>query len=70
MMTPDSSSALWRTSSYSDANGGHCVEVAAVPGVTAVRDTRNRDLAILAFRSREWRAFIKGVRAGEFDIPN
>ena len=32
----------WRKSSYSDANGGNCVEVARnLPGVVAIRDSRD-----------------------------
>ena len=31
----------WRTSSYSNANGGNCIEVGNVQDVIAVRDTKN-----------------------------
>ncbi|OLT11695.1 hypothetical protein BJF78_26450 [Pseudonocardia sp. CNS-139] len=58
----------WRTSSYSGPTG-NCVEVADLPGGRhAVRDTKDRGRA-LCFRSREWRAFVAGVRSGEFDRP-
>jgi hypothetical protein len=52
----------WRKSSYSGGNGGACVEVADLPGGSAVRDTRHRDLGHLAFTSAEWSAFLTDVR--------
>lgn len=37
----DLSKASWRKSTYSDGNGGECVEVAdGVPGVIPVRDSK------------------------------
>jgi len=39
---PDLSSARWRTSSYSNATGGDCVEVApGHPEVVPVRDSKS-----------------------------
>ncbi len=46
----------WRTSSYSDGNGGQCVEVTADGGVK-VRDTTNRDGGTLAFTPGAWATF-------------
>lgn len=40
----------WRKSSYSDGNGGACVETASGDGVILVRDTTDRDGVTLAFR--------------------
>jgi hypothetical protein len=63
----DLTEAKWHTSSRSGANG-NCVEVAAnLPGVVAVRDTKNRDGGTLIFTDAEWAAFIGGVKDGEFD---
>lgn len=42
----------WRKSSYSDANGGSCVETASGNGVILVRDTTDRDGGTLAFSAR------------------
>ena len=62
--------AIWRKSSFSGGNGGGCVEVARnLPGVVAVRDTKNRDGGMLIFTDAEWAAFIGGVKDGEFDLP-
>jgi predicted secreted Zn-dependent protease len=57
----------WRTSSYS--NNGTCVEVADLPdGGRLVRDTKLGVASpVLRYTAAEWRAFIAGVKAGEFD---
>jgi Domain of unknown function (DUF397) len=47
----------WRKSTYSDGNGGQCVETASGEGVVLVRDTGNRDGGTLAFTADAWRAF-------------
>jgi hypothetical protein len=63
------SSAEWRKSSYSSSTGGQCVEVAlSLPGVVAVRDSKNPAGPALAFTSDEWRAFLAGARDGELDL--
>jgi hypothetical protein len=54
-------------SSYS--NGGGCVEVSQESDVIRVRDSKDRLGAVLSFNRREWDAFLRGVRDGEFDIP-
>jgi Domain of unknown function (DUF397) len=52
----------WRKSTYSDGNGGACIEVASSGGV-AVRDTTDRDGVTLAFSARAWAAFITRLRS-------
>jgi hypothetical protein len=47
----------WRTSSYSGANGGQCVELAGDSGLIMVRDTANRDDGTLAFSAEAWQVF-------------
>jgi hypothetical protein len=57
----------WRKSSASTGNG-ECVELAALDdGRVAVRDSKNPDGAMLIFTRAEMRAWLHGVRAGEFD---
>lgn len=64
----DLSAAAWRKSSLSGSNGGQCVEVAAnLPGAVAVRDSKNPDGAKLLFTSAGWRAFVGGIKVGDFD---
>ncbi|MFJ8437178.1 DUF397 domain-containing protein [Kitasatospora sp. NPDC094019] len=56
----------WRKSSHSD-NGGECVEIALdAPGLVPVRDSKDPSGPNLAFPADAWRAFVAGVRAGDF----
>jgi Domain of unknown function (DUF397) len=65
----DVTRAVWRKSSYSSGNGGACVEVARnLPGVVAVRDSKDSEGPALVFAPQEWRAFLDGVRAEEFGL--
>jgi hypothetical protein len=65
----DLTGAVWHKSTRSGGNGGDCVEVAAnLPGVVAIRDTKDPGGATLVFTNDEWSAFLAGVRAGEFDV--
>lgn len=60
------SSVVWRTSSYSNGTGGACVEVAALRGEVLVRDTKDRTRPAVRYSTDQWRAFVAGVKAGEF----
>ncbi|WP_093168195.1 DUF397 domain-containing protein [Sinosporangium album] len=65
----DLSGAQWQKSSRSGDNGGNCVEVARnISGVVAVRDSKNPGGAVLVFSPDEWKAFVGGVKKGEFDL--
>lgn len=58
----------WRKSSFSSGSGGNCVEVAKLPdGGTAVRHSKDPDGPTIAYSANEWKAFLEGVRAGEFE---
>jgi Domain of unknown function (DUF397) len=60
--------ALWRKSSHSGDNGGDCVEVAGnLPGIVAIRDSKDAGGPILTCSPGEWLAFLTGVKGGEFD---
>ena len=64
MVKPDG--AQWRKSSYSGTNGGACVEVASnLPGIVAVRDSKDRGGPALGFTAEAWAAFVAGVKQGE-----
>jgi hypothetical protein len=68
-MDVDLSRAMsWRKSSFSNG-GGNCVEVARnLPGIVAVRDSKNPEGPALAFEPEQWRAFAAGIRDGHFDL--
>jgi hypothetical protein len=57
----------WKKSKLSGPNG--CVEVAFVEDRVAVRDSKDRHGPVLTFTPTEWKAFIGGVRDGEFELP-
>jgi Domain of unknown function (DUF397) len=65
----DLTRAQWHKSSYSNGNGGQCVEVARdLPGVVAVRDSKDPEGPELIFEAGLWAAFTSGIRAGEFPL--
>ena len=65
---PDLSAAAWKKSSLSGGSGGNCVEVAGnLPGVIAVRDSKNPTGPALVLTSGEWHTFLASVKSGRFD---
>jgi hypothetical protein len=66
MPTLDPARVLWRKSSRSGGQG-NCVEVADTPTVVGVRDSKDESGPVLVFARPEWRAFVAGVKAGDFD---
>ncbi|AZQ74271.1 DUF397 domain-containing protein [Streptomyces luteoverticillatus] len=63
--TPDLTHSIWVKSSYSDANGGTCVEWApahAATDVVPVRDSKNPDGPVLTLPAAAWSAFLTGVK--------
>jgi uncharacterized protein DUF397 len=61
----DLSHAHWRKSTFSSSNGGQCVEVARnLPGLVAVRDSKDPEGPALVFTPAEWRSFAAEVKAG------
>ena len=69
MGAPDLRGAQWRKSTYS-ANGSTCVEVASnLPGIVAVRDSKDPQGPKLVFTPQQWRVFTAGVKTGEMNLP-
>lgn len=62
------SNAEFFKSSLSHRGRKVCVEVAIRPGIIGVRDSKNPKKGTLQFTRAEWKAFIGGVKKGEFDI--
>jgi hypothetical protein len=57
---------VWKKSSRSAQ--GNCVEVATIPGVILVRDSKNPiDGAALHFAEASWMEFIGSVKSGEME---
>ncbi|MFD6260458.1 DUF397 domain-containing protein [Micromonospora chalcea] len=60
----DLSGAVWRKSTRSGGNGGECVEVATnLPGIVAVRDSKDRTGPALSFNWEDWSAFIAAAKS-------
>jgi hypothetical protein len=62
----DLASAIWRKSSRSAE--GNCVEVADnLPGVVAVRDSKDTSGPALTFTPTHWAEFVHAVKAATLD---
>ncbi|MGY1435298.1 DUF397 domain-containing protein [Streptomyces reniochalinae] len=62
-------SATWIRSSYSDGQGGNCVEWApgrvCGGGAVPVRDSKDTTRAALAFSPAAWAAFVEDMKRDE-----
>ncbi|SCL29700.1 protein of unknown function [Micromonospora nigra] len=59
----DLTDARWRKSTRSGGNGGECVEVADnLPGIVAVRDSKDPHGPALAFPASAWATFVGTIR--------
>ncbi|GGK56565.1 DUF397 domain-containing protein [Streptomyces flaveus] len=62
--TPELNSARWRRSSYSNTNGGECVEITDdFPGVVPVRDSKNPHGPVLLVPAAAWDEFVNSLKA-------
>ncbi|MGW7450444.1 DUF397 domain-containing protein [Streptomyces sp. NPDC054787] len=60
----DLSAARWRKSSYSNTDGGVCVEVAdGLPGLVPVRDSKRPDGPVLVLAATAWAPFVATLKA-------
>ncbi|MFG3196236.1 DUF397 domain-containing protein [Streptomyces sp. NPDC048208] len=63
MHQDDLTNACWYKSTYSNGDGGNCVEVAdGVPGLVPVRDSKVTDGPVLLLGATAWANFIGAVR--------
>lgn len=61
--SPELSTARWRSSSYSNTNGGECVEISDdFPGVVPVRDSKNPCGPALVVEAAAWGAFVSSLK--------
>lgn len=66
MNTSNLNAAVWRKSTYSNGDGGECVEVAdGIPGIVPVRDSKDPHGPALLFTHDAWRTFITDLRNGQ-----
>lgn len=65
-MIPDASVLTsWRKSSYSNGEGGECVEVAdGCPGTVPVRDSKNPHGPAVVFPTDAFSTFVSAVQRG------
>lgn len=62
---PELSALAWRKSSYSNSQGGNCLEVAdRVPGVVPVRDSKRPHAPAALFTAPAWTTFVTQVKSG------
>ena len=62
----DLSRAVWRKSSCGGGNGGQYVEVATnLPGLMAVRDSKDPDGPKLVVSREHWKEFIEEPKSGQ-----
>ncbi|MEU8086343.1 DUF397 domain-containing protein [Micromonospora sp. NPDC049101] len=63
----DMTNAQWRKSSRSGTNGGNCVEVADnLPGVVAIRDSKDQQGPALLINPGSFSAFLRGAKGAGF----
>jgi hypothetical protein len=62
----DQVSPNWKKASLSYSTGG-CVEVATVPDLVRVRDSKNPSGTVLGLSSASWTAFMGEIQGGRFD---
>ncbi|MCC5036034.1 DUF397 domain-containing protein [Streptomyces sp. WAC 00631] len=66
MRSLDLTVATWRKSSYSNQDGGECVEVSDdFAAVVPVRDSKHPHGPVVVFPADGWGSFIAAVKRGE-----
>ncbi len=59
----DLSTAVWRKSSYTNGDGGDCVEVVDdLAGVVPVRDSKDPHGPAIIFPATAWSTFVSAVK--------
>jgi hypothetical protein len=48
-------------------NGGECIRVAPQGSEVVIGDSKNPNGPVLTYSRPEWRAFVDGIRQGDFD---
>lgn len=58
----------WIRSRYCSGPNSTCVEITVGANQVGVRDGKENNGSVLRFSVEEWRTFIRGVRAGDFNV--
>ncbi|MDJ0345472.1 DUF397 domain-containing protein [Streptomyces sp. H10-C2] len=66
-VAPHAAEARWLKSSYSDNEGGNCIEIATRPGTVLVRDSKDPEGPKLVLDADAWRSFVRF--AASADLP-
>ncbi|MEV6727538.1 DUF397 domain-containing protein [Streptomyces sp. NPDC051364] len=62
----DLNAVRWRTSSYTNSDGGTCVEVAdGLVGLVPVRDSKRPHGPAVIVTAGAWVPFVRALKAGE-----
>ncbi|MEH0513890.1 MULTISPECIES: DUF397 domain-containing protein [unclassified Streptomyces] len=65
MRAIDLSNVTWRKSSYSNPDGGACLEVADhIPAVVPVRDSKDPGRGAVLFGADAWASFVSALKRG------
>jgi hypothetical protein len=56
---------VWRKASL--CGGGECIEFAELNGMVVMRDSKDPRGGLLRYSADEFRSFVLGIKAGEFD---
>ncbi|SCE00068.1 protein of unknown function [Streptomyces sp. BpilaLS-43] len=69
MRSIDLTAATWRKSSYSNQDGGACVEVCdGFPAVVPVRDSKDPHGPVLVVAAGGWASFVDALKAGALRV--
>ncbi|MDT0460611.1 DUF397 domain-containing protein [Streptomyces sp. DSM 41527] len=65
MRAIDLSTVTWRKSTYSNPDGGQCIEVSDdFPALVPVRDSKHPQGPALLFSASTWSSFVTAVKGG------
>lgn len=58
----DLTNVTWRKATRSASNGGDCVELADIPSIVVVRDSKNPNGPVLTFSRSAFRALTENIK--------
>jgi len=65
----DLSAITWRKSSYSNPDGGQCVEICEdFAAVVPVRDSKHPHGPVLVFPAESWASFVSAATDGQLTV--